>query len=115
KAKSEAAVNVKVFTSKELALMVERILTDYSLSDEISLNHNNQRRHINLLWRILHERSWDLEHFENLQIVPTNRGTLRKLKSRQKCLFNPRENESLLLKNVMLVFQNLDCPFIADD
>ncbi|CAG8467140.1 14536_t:CDS:10 [Gigaspora rosea] len=80
-------LNIKILTSTAVADLITKSLIGYSnVIDEIQLK--NSREWINNIWSNFYERKYDLDYFKDIHLLPTNRGTLRKLKTVQKCFWN---------------------------
>ncbi|CAG8501074.1 10025_t:CDS:10 [Diversispora eburnea] len=91
-AKGNWDLNIKILTKITVANLIKKNLKEYNInSDEIKSTVN--REWIYLIWENFEARSYDLVEFESLHLLPTNHGTLRKVNTSEKCLWNSIDNE----------------------
>ncbi|CAG8515443.1 10759_t:CDS:2, partial [Cetraspora pellucida] len=89
---SRWGLNVKILTATAIADLITKSLEGYAnIIDEIPLK--NSREWINQIWYNFLERQYNLDNFKDIHLLPTNRGTLRKLRTIQKCFWNSIDNK----------------------
>ncbi|CAG8604907.1 35882_t:CDS:10, partial [Gigaspora margarita] len=106
-AKEEWDLNIKMLVPSVVADLITKELKEYSVGcDEIPLGDSCD--FIFKTWTNFKERDYDLTYFENIHLLPTNNGTLRKLKTNQKCSWNCiDDNEAqTLIEKFGVVFVN---------
>jgi hypothetical protein len=69
---------------------------------------------IHQLWGNLEYRNWDLTKFEDIHLIPTNRSTLRKLKTPRKILSN-KGCENIQMNSFISIFKKFDAAFVDED
>ncbi|CAG8544962.1 11644_t:CDS:10, partial [Racocetra persica] len=85
-------LNIKILDPSVVANMITKELNGYSVGcDEIPLGDSCDW--IYKIWANLKERDYDLTEFEDIHLLPTNSGNLRKLKTNQKCFWNSVNNK----------------------
>ncbi|CAG8487317.1 15918_t:CDS:2 [Racocetra fulgida] len=90
--KSGWCLNVKILTATAMADLITKSLEGYTNTiDEIPLK--NSREWINQIWYNFLERQYNLDNFKDIHLLPTNRGTLRKIRTVQKCFWNSIDNK----------------------
>ncbi|CAG8483996.1 4119_t:CDS:10 [Acaulospora morrowiae] len=111
-AKDVQLLNIRMLTPSVVANLIKENLKGYaSNADEIKIA--NKREWIYQIWNNLMERDCDLKDFEHLHLLPTNRGTLRKIKTSEKCFWDGGDyklgNEiQPLVKKLGVVFVDRD-------
>ncbi|RIB05270.1 hypothetical protein C2G38_2047738 [Gigaspora rosea] len=86
-AQEEWDLNIKMLVPSVVADLITKELKEYSVGcDEIPMGESCD--FIFKTWANFKERGYDLTYFENIHLLPTNHGTLRKLKTNQKCSWN---------------------------
>ncbi|CAG8439326.1 13230_t:CDS:10 [Acaulospora colombiana] len=91
-AEKEWNINIKKLTTSAVANLIRENLEGYcATSDEIELK--DQRDWVYLIWDSFVKREYELKDFETLHLIPTHRGTLRKIKTNEKCIWNILDNE----------------------
>ncbi|CAG8463921.1 13995_t:CDS:10 [Racocetra fulgida] len=85
-------LNIKILDPSVVANMITKELNGYSVGcNEIPLCDSCDW--IYKIWANLKERDYDLTEFEDIHLLPTNSGNLRKLKTNQKCFWNSVNNK----------------------
>ncbi|CAB5344104.1 unnamed protein product [Rhizophagus irregularis] len=110
-AKAGWNLNIKILDESAVADMIKYSL-DYERNknyEEIQINNNN-REWIYQLWDILMYRNWDLKNFEDIHLIPTNRSTLRKLKTPTKIFSSKASKYSF--DNYISIFEKFGAVFV---
>ncbi|KAF0428041.1 Sacsin [Gigaspora margarita] len=108
-AKNGWDLNIKILTAMAIVDLITKSLIGYSnVIDEIQLK--NSREWINHIWSNFYERQYDLNYFKDIHLLPTNRGTLRKLKTVQKCFWNSINDK--LNNNIQPLIEKFEIVFI---
>jgi hypothetical protein len=81
--------------------------------DEIPILNNNEW--IYKLWENFKYRNWDLTKFEDIHLLPTNRSTLRKLKTSQKIFSNQTSKNISIIKPLIDIFGKLGAVFVDNE
>ncbi|CAG8528665.1 22758_t:CDS:10 [Dentiscutata erythropus] len=103
-------LNIKILVPSVVATMIKDELSGYSVEcDEIPLG--DSYNWIFKIWSNFKERDYELTEFEAIHLLPTNGGTLRKLKTSRKCFWNSvdknLDNEvQPLIEKLGIVFVN---------
>ncbi|CAG8526319.1 334_t:CDS:2, partial [Acaulospora colombiana] len=102
-------LNVKILTTSVVADLIKKNLEGYSAeSDEIELK--NQREWVYHIWDNLTKREYDLKYFESIHLIPTNRGTLRKIKTNERCFWNTYDDK--LDSKIKSIMENFGAVFV---
>ena len=92
--------------------MKSSLNTENVNSEEIQIS--NHREWIYKLWNNLKYRNWDLAKFEYIHLIPTNRSTLRKLKTSTK-IFSKKTSKNIPMNNsISSTFEKFGAVFIDD-
>ncbi|CAG8459386.1 23598_t:CDS:10, partial [Dentiscutata erythropus] len=102
-------LNIKILIPSIVATMIKDELNGYSVEcNEITLC--DSYNWILKIWANFKERDYDLTVFEDIHLLPTNRGTLRKLKTSRKCFWNSVDKK--LDNNVQPLIEKLGIVFV---
>ncbi|CAG8587117.1 27133_t:CDS:10, partial [Dentiscutata erythropus] len=102
-------LNIKILVPSVVANMIKDELSGYSVEcDEIPIG--DTYNWIFKIWTNFKERDYDLTEFEDIHLLPTNIGTLRKLKTNQRCFWNSVDKK--LDNNVQPLIEKLGIVFV---
>ncbi|CAG8447665.1 205_t:CDS:10 [Acaulospora colombiana] len=91
-AKNKWNINIKILDQSIVANLIKKNLKGYTeVSDEIELE--DQREWIYMIWENFLKRKYELKDFESLHLILTNQGTLRKIRTNEKCFWNGIDDE----------------------
>jgi hypothetical protein len=123
-------LNIKILNESVIADMIKVSLnsgTNRSLSsvfgdirkkfinEEIQeIEISNHRDWIYQLWKNFKYRSWDLTKFEDIHLIPTNRSTLRKLKTSGK-IFSNKTSKDHSIKSLIPIFEKFGAVFVDNE
>ncbi len=112
-AKSGWNLNIKILDESAVADRIKSSLNSENVnSDEIPIS--NHREWIYLLWENLQYRNWDLPKFEDIHLIPTNRSTIRKLKTPKK-VFSNKTSKKFSIKSLNPVLETFNVVFVEDE
>ncbi|CAG8697672.1 13615_t:CDS:10 [Rhizophagus irregularis] len=106
-AKAGWNLNIKILDESAVADMIKYKLGNKKC-EEIPISNN--REWIYQLWENLIYRDWDLKKFEDIHLIPTNRSTLRKLKTTTKIFFSKIGNSSF--GDYISIFEKFGAVFV---
>ncbi|RIA96668.1 hypothetical protein C1645_707710, partial [Glomus cerebriforme] len=129
-AKSGWNLNIKILDESVVADMIRLTLNSNVnrnfksiIGNFIGKKSNNDNEEIQILdrrewifqlWENFKYRDWDLTKFEELNLIPTSRSTLRKLKTSKK-IFSNRTRNNNLSKSLITIFEKFGAVFVESE
>ncbi|KAF0539436.1 Sacsin [Gigaspora margarita] len=110
-AKSGWCLNIKIMTPSTMSEMIIKSLDGYSVTED-EIESKNPIEWIYRIWSNLYESRCDLDELRSFHLLPTNRGTIRKLQTAQKCFFNGVDDADI---RVQPIFEKFGATFVNKD
>jgi hypothetical protein len=109
-------LNIKILDESAVADMIKLSLNFNVIEnfDNEELQISDHRELIYQLWENFKYRNWDLTKFEEIHLIPTNRSTLRKLKTPQR-IFSSRTSENYSIESLISVFEKFGVVFVENE
>ena len=93
---------------------LKSIIGNFIAKNDDEIQMLDRREWIYKLWKNFKYRNWDLRKFEDIYLIPTNRSTIRKLKTFKK-IFSIRTSKNLSIKPLASIFEKFGVVFVEDE